>query len=200
MIKIGITGLIGTGKTTISQIFEIFGLPVYNADIQAKQIMHKNHKVKEKLIIEFGEDSYINNQLNKEYISKIIFSDKTARKKINSIVHPAVIEDFKTWLIKKESENFKMICIESALLYAAKIDKLLDYIILVTSEEETLVNRIMKRDNISQEQALQKIKAQKSEIKQEYKADFEIKNDSTDSIILQSINILNKIKLAKNIK
>ncbi|MCK9255511.1 MAG: dephospho-CoA kinase, partial [Bacteroidales bacterium] len=110
------------------------------------------------------------------------------------------IEDFKTWLIKKESENFKMICIESALLYAAKIDKLLDYIILVTSEEETLVNRIMKRDNISQEQALQKIKAQKSEIKQEYKADFEIKNDSTDSIILQSINILNKIKLAKNIK
>ncbi|MFY9591680.1 MAG: dephospho-CoA kinase, partial [Bacteroidales bacterium] len=134
--------------------------------------------------------------LNKEYISKIIFSDNNARNIINSIVHPKVIDDFKNWLIEKNNENYKIAGIESALLYQANIHKILDYIILVSSNDDTLSNRIMKRDNISQKQALLKIKTQKAELVQNYKVDYEIKNDKTESILLQTLNILNKLDLA----
>ncbi|HPX76789.1 MAG TPA: dephospho-CoA kinase [Bacteroidales bacterium] len=196
MIKIGITGLIGSGKTTISQIFEILEIPIYNTDLRAKELMHEDYEIKEKIIQNFGSNSYIDNSLNKEYISKIIFSDNNARNIINSIVHPKVIDDFKNWLIEKNNENYKIAGIESALLYQANIHKILDYIILVSSNDDTLSNRIMKRDNISQKQALLKIKTQKAELVQNYKVDFEIKNDNTESVLLQILNILNKLDLA----
>lgn len=196
MIKIGITGLIGSGKTTISQIFEILEIPIYNTDLRAKELMHEDYEIKEKIIQNFGSNSYIDNSLNKEYISKIIFSDNNARNIINSIVHPKVIDDFKNWLIEKNNENYKIAGIKSALLYQANIHKILDYIILVSSNDDTLSNRIMKRDNISQKQALLKIKTQKAELVQNYKVDYEIKNDKTKSILLQTLNILNKLDLA----
>lgn len=196
MIKVGITGFIGSGKTTISQIFETMGIPIYNTDLRAKELMHEDYEIKEKLIQKFGNNTYINNCLNKEYISKIIFSDKNARNLINSIVHPKVIDDFQNWLTIKNNANCKIVGIESALLYQANIHKILDYIILVSSNDDTLSNRIMKRDNISQKQALLKIKTQKAELVQNYKVDYEIKNDKTESILLQTLNILNKLDLA----
>jgi len=196
MIKVGITGFIGSGKTTISQIFETMGIPIYNTDLRAKELMHEDYEIKEKLIQKFGNNTYINNCLNKEYISKIIFSDKNARNLINSIVHPKVIDDFQNWLTIKNNANCKIVGIESALLYQANIHKILDYIILVSSDDSTLSNRIMKRDNISKEQALLKIQTQKAEIKQNHKVDFEIKNDNTESVLLQILNILNKLDLA----
>jgi dephospho-CoA kinase len=177
MISIGITGIIGSGKSKVSKILEILDCPVYYADIEAKKLMIDNNEIKFNLIREFGADTYINGIPNKELISKLVFGNNQNREKVNSIIHPIVIDDFKNWIKLNSSTTKTMVAIESALLYYAKIDKITDYIIEVICSEHIAVQRIKFRDNISEAEAINKIRIQKNQIPKNANPDFIIENN-----------------------
>jgi dephospho-CoA kinase len=141
---IGITGGIGSGKSTVSQIISHLGYKVYNSDVRAHEIINDNKLVKEKLIKSFGLDIYENSSLNKEYVSKLIFNNESAKIKINSIVHPEVIEDFKNWV--KVNNKEKILFKESALLFESGSYQELDKVIYVYCDKKIRIERIIKRD------------------------------------------------------
>jgi dephospho-CoA kinase len=193
MISIGITGIIGSGKSMVAKIFEIFDCQVYYADIEAKKLMISNDDIKLKMINEFGSDIYINNVLNKEILSKLVFGNNLNREKVNAIVHPVVIEDFKNWLNSNSKAGIKMAAIETALLYYAKIDRITDYNIEVICSEQTAARRIMLRDNISEADAKNKIRIQKNQIPESAMPHFFIENNDNDSLILQCLETIKKL-------
>ena len=141
---IGITGGIGSGKSTVSQIISHLGYKVYNSDVRAHEIINDNKLVKEKLIKSFGLDIYEKSSLNKEYVSKLIFNNESAKIKINSIVHPEVIEDFKNWV--KVNNKEKILFKESALLFESGSYQELDKVIYVYCDKKIRIERIIKRD------------------------------------------------------
>ncbi|MDD4148812.1 MAG: dephospho-CoA kinase [Bacteroidales bacterium] len=191
MIKTGITGIIGSGKSVVSSVFQILGIPVYNADQQAKRIMNTNAKVKTKIIENFGQNAYNNNCLNKKHIASEIFNDNDKRALMNAIVHPAVKDNFVEWASKQKIE----ICaIESALIYESGLDVILDVIIMVTSPQEVLIDRICRRDSIEVSEAIKRIGSQNFYNNPDIKPDYYLYNDDEHSIILQSIEIIKKIK------
>ncbi|MDR2011033.1 MAG: dephospho-CoA kinase [Bacteroidales bacterium] len=191
MIKIGITGTIGSGKSIISNILEILEIPVYNADVNAKRIMLNDNIVKDKLIEYFGDIVYDGNSLNKKFLSERIFSLDSDRKFVNSVVHPMVIKDFQRW---SDNQNFNIIAIESALLYEAQVDKIIDYVVEVKSPVELLIKRLILRDNISVEEAKNRINIQMMSQNFEKKANFVIINDEKSSVLEQILNIHKIIK------
>ena len=131
---IGITGGIGSGKSTVSQIISHLGYKVYNSDVRANEIINDNISVKEKLIESFGSDIYEDSTLNKEYVSKLIFNNESAKIKINSIVHPEVILDFNNWVKRNNTE--KNLFKESALLFESGSYKELDKVIYIYCDKK----------------------------------------------------------------
>ena len=146
MISIGITGIIGSGKSMLSQVFRSMDIPVYDADTRAKELMNNNFAIRIRLKLEFGEETYRNNKINKEYLRKIVFGNEKNRQIINSIVHPAVKNDFIAW---REKTGAKIVAIESAIIFDAKLEDILDKIIFVEAAEDILVKRICFRDRKS---------------------------------------------------
>lgn len=189
MLKVGITGGIGSGKTVIAKIFEILGVPVYYADTAAKEIINTNPSVKENIIKHFGPDSYVNGKLNTPYISGIVFKDKEKLQTLNSITHPAVIQDSHKWLSKQKTAFALK---EAALLFESGSYKELDLIIGVASPLNARVERVMERDNISREAVLEKMAKQMDEDEKISKCDFIIHNNSTQAVIPQVLE-LNKL-------
>ena len=145
---VGLTGGIGSGKTTVSKEFQKYSIKVYNSDLRAKFLMNNSTVLKKKLINNFGKEFYINDELNKSYISQIIFNDPTSLKLINSMVHPEVFNDFNEW---RQSLSEKFVLYESALIFETGSYKLNDFNILVTCDHDLRVKRIIKRDGINEE-------------------------------------------------
>lgn len=194
MITLGITGIIGAGKTTVSQIFNVLGIPVYNADTEAKKLMKTNSEIKQNLIKTYGQSVYKNGIPDKTILSNLVFSSSENRTTINNIVHPVVINDFKTWVLQQNKENYKITAIESALLFQARIDKITDYSIEVICDSETAIERIIARDGTNYNQAKNKIEIQKQQIPENSKADFKISNNDNNSLILQCLELIEIIK------
>lgn len=190
MISIGITGIIGSGKSMLSQVFRSMDIPVYDADTRAKELMNNNFTIRIRLKLEFGEETYRNDKINKEYLRKIVFGDEKNRQIINSIVHPAVKNDFIAW---REKTGAKIVAIESAIIFDAKLEDILDKIIFVEAAEDILVKRICFRDNVSEEIALNKIKLQRENAGRE-KCDAIFINDRNHSLIEQAENFINNLK------
>lgn len=191
MISIGITGIIGSGKSMLSQVFRSMDIPVYDADSKAKLLMNNNVQIKEALIENFGEDTYTNGAINKEYLRKIVFGNEENRRLVNSIVHPAVKRDFIEW---QQNTTSKITAIESAILFDAKLEDILDHIIFVDAPEDVMVGRIRLRDKVSEDVAISKIRIQRKNSGRE-KCDYIFINDRDHSLIEQSekfINDLNK--------
>ena len=191
MISIGITGIIGSGKSMLSQVFRSMDIPVYDADINAKILMNNNVQIKEALIGNFGEDTYTNGAINKEYLRKIVFGNEENRRLVNSIVHPAVKQDFIEW---QQNTGTKITAIESAILFDAKLEDILDHIIFVDAPEDVMVGRICLRDKVSEDVAISKIRMQRKNSGRE-KCDYIFINDRDHSLIEQTekfINDLNK--------
>lgn len=189
MISIGITGIIGSGKSMLSQVFRSMDIPVYDADSNAKILMNNDARIREKLIENFGAETYINGKLNKEHLSREIFRNEDKRLLINSIVHPIVKDDFIEW---RRKSNRKIVAIESAILFEAKIDDILDSIIFVTSAEEILIKRIIFRDKVDEITARKKIEIQKK-ISGIEKSDRIFINDASHSLIEQATEFINNI-------
>jgi dephospho-CoA kinase len=177
-IKVGITGGIGTGKTTAANLFKEKGYQVFSADDIAKEIMVSDESVIEKIKTEFGEESFQDGELNKKYLAENVFSDEAKILLINSIVHPPTLEKIETGMneaLMKENIVFA----ESALIFEAEFETMFDYIILVTSTDENKIERVMKSRKISREEVIKRINNQMPDDEKRKGSDFVIENNST---------------------
>ena len=191
MKTIGITGGIGSGKSMISQVLEIFNIPVYNSDINAKKITETSPVIKEKLIHRFGPSLYSEGYLNKSLLAALIFKDSSQLAFVNSIIHPEVFKDFLRW--KNTFLNKKMIGIESAILFESDLNKMVDICISVSAPQKTRIKRIIKRDGVNRETVLNRIKNQITEEKRNMLSDYIIINDDNQAVIPQVEIILSKL-------
>tara|TARA_Y100000746_G_scaffold157352_1_gene135194 strand:+ start:1555 stop:2133 length:579 start_codon:yes stop_codon:yes gene_type:complete len=184
MKKVAVTGGIGTGKTTVSNLFEKIGIPVFNSDKIAKELMHNDKQLKSDIIKAFGDESYINNELNRAYLSDIVFNDETLLDKINSIVHPQVTKEFNQWLLNQKS---KYIIYESAIIFENNSEDVFDKIICVIAPEEEVISRVMKRNTFSRDKVISIISNQLPDQVKINKADYIIENinksDLTDRVL-----------------
>lgn len=188
--KIGITGGIGSGKSLISELLEIIGIPVFIADIEAKRITATSESVKSRLIELFGKELYPEGILDKKLFASIIFNDKTALLQANEIIHPEVRTYFRKWV---EKQTVPLVAIESAILFEGGFSGELDQIINVTAPPNTRITRVMKRDNISEMKVLERITNQLPEEERIRQSDYIIVNDDIKPIIPQVLNILSHI-------
>ena len=179
-MKIGITGGIGSGKSHVSKIIEEAGYRVLNADDIAKQIMVEDDSVRELIISTFGIESYKVNELDRSFLASKAFSSIENLLKLNSIVHPPMVHKINE-LMEEELKNNKLIFVEAALVYEAEVDAILDYVLLVTSDEESRIARIKERDNLSESDIRNRMKFQIPEGEKENLADFTIKNNGSIS-------------------
>ena len=182
MIKIGLTGGIGSGKSTVAQIFEVIGIPVYYADAASKRLMNEDDELKNKIKNTFGEESYTNDVLNRKYLSDIVFNDPERTKLLNSIVHPATIKDAAAWM-QMQSAPYGIK--EAALIFESGSNKDLDYVIGVKSPAELRIIRAMVRDNISAAQVQSRIDRQMDEEEKMRLCDYVIVNDEHQMLIPQ---------------
>ncbi|MGN5956015.1 dephospho-CoA kinase [Sphingobacterium lactis] len=186
-LKIGITGGIGVGKSVVTRIFKVLGIPTYDADKEAKDIMVKSDAVRQALIKTFGEETYFPDlTLNRAWLAKKVFSDTKELAKLNAIVHPAVIKDAEDWA---EAQTSLYSVKEAALLFESGSYKSLDYTILVTSPEALRIERVMKRDQVTEEEVRGRMAKQMPESEKEKLADFIVYNDDEHSLIEQVMKL-----------
>lgn len=176
MKLIGLTGGIGSGKSTVALMFKALGIPVFIADTVAKS-QYENQEVKKEITENFGNDIYQNNTFNKERLAEIVFSQPKALQKLNQIIHPRVHAAFENWLSKQESPY---IIYEAALIFELGRQDFFDKIILVTAPKNTKIKRVVERDNVSEAQVIQRMENQWSDEKKVSFADYLIENVSLD--------------------
>lgn len=186
--RIGITGGIGSGKTTACKIFELLDIPVYYADDRAKWLMQHDDRLIEQIKHGFGDAAYNKDgTLDRAYLAGIVFQDKSKLEQLNSIVHPAVRVDGLNWEAKHTATAYTLR--EAALLYESGIYKVLDHIITVTAPEEVRIERVMRRDSVDRAAVKARIDKQWPESKKVQLADFLIHNDGQQSLIQQVYHI-----------
>ena len=189
---IGLTGGIGSGKTTIANHFINLGVPVYIADDQARKIMQSGEIIEE-IKRTFGTAIFENGVLNREKLAQIVFSDPEKLKLLNAIIHPAVQKHFRHWIL--DHKNSPFIIYEAAILFESGSYKNCDKIITVTSPVETRIERVIQRDNSTREQVLKRIDAQWNDDQRIAKSDFVIENDSPEIAKTEVDKILKILKI-----
>ncbi|WP_019669472.1 dephospho-CoA kinase [Eudoraea adriatica] len=179
---IGLTGGIGSGKTTVAKLFEELGVPVYNSDLKAKKLMQNSKKLRTAVIDLLGKESYVLQKLNKKYIADKIFDDKELLQKLNAIVHPAVRQDFIKWAKRKSAPY---VIQEAAILFENNSYKTFDKIILVKAPKEVRVQRVLTRDAISEKEILTRMENQWDDSKKIPLADYVIENTDLEKTKIQ---------------
>ena len=192
MLKIGLTGGIGSGKTMVSKIFAEKGYKIFNSDEIAKMIIKNDYSVKNSIINFFGTNSYIGDDLNSRYISEIIYSDKVKLNYLNSLVHPMVFHQFEKFL--KSNLNSKIL-VESAILFESNFYKMLDDNILLISPKADRISRIIKRDNINRSEIEKIMSVQWSYKKKISLATYVIENINFSETSMQILSLISKIEL-----
>jgi len=190
MIKIGITGGIGSGKTTVSKVFETLGIPVYYADTEAKKIID-TEEVKNAIVKLFGSNVLTPpNNINRKQLAELVFNDKTKLRQLNSLVHPAVAKHFEQWA---ENQNTPYVLKEAAILFESGANKQVDKTIVVTAPLQLRIKRVCDRDKVGEQEVLNRINNQMNEDEKIKLSDFVIVNDEKELIIPQVIGIHKKI-------
>jgi dephospho-CoA kinase len=188
MLKIGLTGNMGSGKTTVSKVFEILGIPVFYADDEAKKTMVDDQVLVNEIKTAFGDESYFRDgTLNRKYISSIVFNNDEKLSKLNSLVHPATFRAFDTWI--KNTKNVPYVLKEAALLFESDSYKMCDYTIMVQAPLEIRIKRVMNRDHLSREEVESRNAHQFSEGEKTKLADYVIKNDDQQLVIPQVLKL-----------
>lgn len=195
MIIVGLTGGIGSGKTTVANEFANLGVPVYIADIEAKKLMNKSKVIKRKLTQLFGENAYLNEKLNKSFIANIIFNDKEYLDKMNAIIHPKVARHFEKWVLKQDSHY---VIKEVAILFENGGHKACDYVITVTAPQKTRIERLLKRDKTTTEKIEAIMKNQWTDEEKVLHSNFVIENIKHENTLNQ-VSVIHK-KLLKKVK
>lgn len=184
MLRVGLTGGIGSGKSTIARIFEILGIPVYYADAAAKRLMNEDPQLKELIMAEFGKEAYLHGSLNRPYLASLVFGQKEKLEKLNAIVHPATIRDNKRWM---QQQNAPYAIKEAALIFESGTQAYLDYIIGVSAPQHLRIHRAMQRDHISREEVQARMTRQIEEVIKMHLCDFIIYNDEQQLVIPQVV-------------
>lgn len=178
MIIVGLTGGIGSGKTTVAKAFEALGIPVYIADVEAKKLMNCSKVIKRKLTTLFGEQAYLNGKLNRSFLADIIFNDKNYLEQMNAIVHPRVKRHFEKWVAKQDAPY---VIKEVAILFEKGGYKLCDYVITVTASKPLRIERLLKRDNSTKEKIEAIMKNQWDDKSKMELSDFVIVNEKLEN-------------------
>lgn len=190
MIQVGITGGIGSGKSTVCSIFERLGVPVYYADLRAKQLMEDDKKLICDIKSNFGVEAYsTDGTLNRVYLSSLVFKNEDKLLLLNSLVHPVVQKDYESWISILDAKNYPYSLKEAALLVETGSYKMLDKLIVVSAPLEDRISRVMARDNVSREQVINRINAQLPEAKKVKLAHFVIYNDKIMELMPQVTKI-----------
>jgi dephospho-CoA kinase len=221
--KIGLTGGIGSGKTTVAKLFEMLGIPLFYADLEAHRIRSRS-EISEQIILQFGtkilvEELYeLTNVkvIDNRKLADVIFNDETALRWINDLLHPLVIAEFDEWCKNVETHNgealngvncaslsqnkIPFVVMESALIFEAKFEHLFDKIIVVDAPEDLRIERVMNRENISKVEVLQRVSTQLSADEKLKKADIIIQNDEQHSLIDQTMRLMQQISKSTNHK
>ncbi|MCU4175408.1 dephospho-CoA kinase [Carboxylicivirga sp. N1Y90] len=191
MIRVGLTGGIGSGKSTVAKLLEVMGLPVFYADYEAKYLMRTDEELKEKIIRLLGSDAYKKTELNRVYIAKRVFGNSDLLNQLNRIVHPAVRNHFETWCTKFVDAH--VLIQEAAILFENDSHHYFDKTILVTAPEHVRIDRVMKRDESSEMDIRARIANQWSDDKKKTLADFVISNNNDELLIVQLSKIIKSL-------
>jgi dephospho-CoA kinase len=192
-IKIGITGGIGSGKSVISRLFELMGIPVYISDKESKRLTVFDPFIRKKLTALLGEEIYKNGELNKTLLTSYLFENPDKTKTINNIIHPHVREDFQKWVV--EHSEYPTLAIESAILIESGFTQEVDIILLVYAPEELRLERVMKRDSSPRELIVKRIRSQMCDEEKMKLAHYMIINDGETPLIPQVEITLTKGKV-----
>ncbi len=190
METIGLTGGIGSGKSTVAKIFQCMGYPTYIADTEASILMNTSSEIRNKITVRFGEAIYNNHRLNKAELAKIIFANKEALQYINHIVHPHVMAHFKTWSKKQKSP---IVLFESAILYETGLNKFFKHIICVTAPKDIRIQRVICRDQTTAEKVCNRIQNQMDDTEKICLADFIVNNDEIQALLPQVTKIIQQL-------
>ena len=190
MMLVGLTGGIGSGKSTVASFFRELGIPVYTADDEAKKLMTTSKRIKTKLIKEFGEQTFVDEQLNRGYIASIVFKDAEKLATLNNIVHPEVAKHFKKWTVK---QNTQYVIQENAILFESNAASRFDTIITVTAPIDLRFERVLKRDDTTIKQIQSRMNNQLSDDERLQRSDFVIENIDLDTTKQQVLDIHNQL-------
>lgn len=179
---IGLTGGIGSGKSTVLELFKSLGVTTFIADLEAKKMMNSNSELIQQITALFGNDAYLNGVLNKEFIASIVFKEKNKLKALNNLVHPKVREHFESFV---KNSNSSIILYEAAILFESGSNEICDYIITVTANYHDKIERVAKRDNVSKEQIEDRMQHQLNDDFKIRNAHFVIKNNELSSTEIQ---------------
>ena len=190
VLRVGLTGGIGSGKSTVAQIFEVLGIPVYYADISAKKLMNEDADLRSAITNIFGKQAYANNILDRKYISSIVFSDPAKLQQLNALVHPATKKDGEAWM---QQQTSPYAIHEAALIFEAKVAERLDQVVGVSSPIELRIKRAMERDKVSREEVLKRMDQQLDEDVKMSKCDLVLINDDQQLLIPQVLDLHEKL-------
>ena len=192
MLKIGITGGIGSGKSTVAKVFEVLSIPVYYADDAAKRLMNEDEELKEKIQLQFGNEVYKDGKLDRKYLSEIVFNNPEKLQSLNALVHPATLKDAEKWM-HQQSTAYSLK--EAALIFESGAHEQLDYVIGVTAPAPLRIQRTMQRDGITREEVLARMNKQMDETIKMKLCDFVIKNDEQELLLPQVLDLHKKLLL-----
>ena len=186
MLKIGLTGGIGSGKTTVAKVFELLGIPVYYADDAAKRLMNEDEVLQQKIISAFGEAAYADGKLNRQHISSLVFNNKEKLELLNCLVHPATIADAAVWFSKQKSPY---VIKEAALLFESGTAAGLDFVIGVSASETIRMKRVMDRDGVTAAEVKKRMQNQMEESIKMRLCDFVIHNNEQKMVTPQVLKL-----------
>ena len=186
-IKIGITGGIGSGKTVVSHLLEIMGIPVYISDVEAKRVTHTDDVIRRELTFLLGEEIFLEGILNRSLLASYLFSHAEHAKVVNGIIHPRVKDDFRQWVSRVD---VALVGIESAILIESGFRDEVDFVVMIYAPLEIRIDRAIKRDQSSRELVMKRIEAQMSDELKREQADFVIVNDGETPLIPQVLELI----------
>jgi dephospho-CoA kinase len=189
-IKLGVTGGIGSGKTSVCRVFGILGVPVFSADREASELVENDQRIISRINSIAGKDLYTNGGLDRMELAKIIFNDKTLLEKINSLVHPVVFDHFRKWVLEQTAPYVIM---EAAILFESGASKYVDKVATVQAPKEQRMERIIQRNRLSRDQVMERMRNQIDDEARMKLSDYIIYNSENDMIIPAILNIHNDI-------
>ena len=191
MIRLGITGGIGSGKSVVSRLLRIMDVPVYDSDTESKRLTVQDATIRQKLIDWVGPSVYLaDGSLNKPYFASCVFSSSENASKANAIIHPVVKRDFLEWAERQKQAGHQLCAIESAILYEAKFEDVVEAVVMVSASLDTRIQRTMQRDGASYEVVMERIKRQMDDAEKIQKADFVVYNEEDRPLIPQLSEII----------